>query len=231
MNIEPTACLKKGRGRPKQFCRDIALDKALEMFWRHGYEATSMADLVDATGAKAPTLYAEFGNKEGLFRAAVERYVSKFAEKGKALLNRPGSTIAEAVEDFMRAAAAMFTDKSLPSGCFIICTSAALSASSDDVAELLRTRHHLQENTLREFLSERQATGELPSHTDIAALAKYLACTLQGMSVQARDGATHENLDSIVSTLMAVWPELMRSGTDLRLVTTDITTDTSAASA
>ncbi|HEY0210850.1 TetR/AcrR family transcriptional regulator [Acerihabitans sp.] len=218
MSIEQAACLKKGRGRPKQFDRDIALDKALEMFWRHGYEATSMADLVEATGAKAPTLYAEFGNKEGLFRAAVERYVSKFAEKGKALLTRPGSSITEAVEDFFRAAAATFTDKSLPSGCFIICTSAALSASSEDVAELLRTRHHLQENTLREFLLARQAREELPAGTHIAALAKYLACTLQGMSVQARDGATREDLDSIVSSLMAVWPELTRIGADFRLL-------------
>src|SRR5476649_2974716 len=105
MSTEQTALVRKSRGRPKQFDRGTALSKALEMFWRHGYEATSMADLVDATGAKAPTLYAEFGNKEGLFRAAVERYVSKFAEKGKALLDRPDCTVAEAVENFFRAAA------------------------------------------------------------------------------------------------------------------------------
>lgn len=215
MSIEQAACLKKGRGRPKQFDRDIALDKALEMFWRHGYEATSMADLVEATGAKAPTLYAEFGNKEGLFRAAVDRYVSKFAEKGKALLSRPDSTVAEAVEGFFRAAAATFTDKSLPSGCFIICTSAALSASSEDVAQLLRARHRMQENTLHEFLLLRQSQDELAKQVDTAALAKFLACTLQGMSVQARDGAEHEDLDSIVSSLMAVWPSLTGIGADL----------------
>ncbi|WP_413725820.1 TetR/AcrR family transcriptional regulator [Sodalis sp. RH16] len=203
------ACLKKGRGRPKQFDRDSALDKALEMFWRHGYEATSMSDLVEATGAKAPTLYAEFGNKEGLFRAAVERYVIKFAEKGKALLARPDCTVAEAVENFFRAAASMFTDKSLPSGCFIICTSAALSASSEEVAQMLKCRHHLQENTLRDFLQSRQALGELSADAPVAALAKYLAGTLQGMSVQARDGATQADLDLIVSTLMAVWPHLV----------------------
>src|SRR5476649_2939462 len=110
MSIEPIACLKKGRGRPKQFDRDIALDKALEMFWRHGYEATSMADLVDATGAKAPTLYAEFGNKEGLFRAAVERYVSKFAEKGKALLSRTDLSVEQAIEQYLRTTAELFTD-------------------------------------------------------------------------------------------------------------------------
>lgn len=211
MSYHQAACVKKGRGRPKQFDRETALDQALQLFWRHGYEATSLADLVEATGAKAPTLYAEFGNKEGLFRAAAERYVTKFAEKGKALLARPGLSVTQAIEDFYRAAAAMFTDKSLPSGCFIICTSAALAASSDEVAQILRSRHHLQEHTLLDFLLTRQQQGELPASTDCAGLAKYLACTLQGMSVQAREGASEDDLNGIVSTLMAVWPTLSQT--------------------
>lgn len=69
MATDSTQCVKKSRGRPKVFDRDAALDKAMKLFWQHGYEATSLADLVEATGAKAPTLYAEFTNKEGLFRA------------------------------------------------------------------------------------------------------------------------------------------------------------------
>lgn len=68
------------------FDRDAALDKAMTLFWQHGYEATSLADLVEATGAKAPTLYAEFVNKEGLFRAVLDRYISRFAAKHEALL-------------------------------------------------------------------------------------------------------------------------------------------------
>ncbi len=66
MATDSTQCVKKSRGRPKVFDRDAALDKAMKLFWQHGYEATSLADLVEATGAKAPTLYAEFTNKEGL---------------------------------------------------------------------------------------------------------------------------------------------------------------------
>ena len=68
-------CMKKSRGRPKVFDREVALDKAMALFWQHGYEATSLSDLVEATGAKAPTLYAEFTNKEGLFRAVLDRYI------------------------------------------------------------------------------------------------------------------------------------------------------------
>lgn len=66
MTTDVTSCVKKSRGRPKVFDRDAALDKAMTLFWQHGYEATSLSDLVEATGAKAPTLYAEFTNKEGL---------------------------------------------------------------------------------------------------------------------------------------------------------------------
>jgi AcrR family transcriptional regulator len=77
---------KKSRGRPKVFDREAALDKAMTLFWQHGYEATSLADLVEATGAKAPTLYAEFTNKEGLFRAVLDRYISRFAAKHEAQL-------------------------------------------------------------------------------------------------------------------------------------------------
>lgn len=80
------ALRKKSRGRPKVFDRDAALDKAMTLFWQHGYEATSLSDLVEATGAKAPTLYAEFTNKEGLFRAVLDRYISRFAAKHEAQL-------------------------------------------------------------------------------------------------------------------------------------------------
>lgn len=85
MTTETTGCAKS-RGRPKVFDREAALDKAMTLFWQHGYEATSLADLVEATGAKAPTLYAEFTNKEGLFRAVLDRYITCFAAKHEAQL-------------------------------------------------------------------------------------------------------------------------------------------------
>ncbi|TKI05093.1 TetR/AcrR family transcriptional regulator [Martelella alba] len=209
METDRVASVRKGRGRPKQFDRDDALDKALQLFWRHGYEATSLSDLVAATGAKAPTLYGEFGNKEGLFRAAVERYISQFAERGRSLLSDPNSTAQGAIENFLRDTAALYTDKSLPSGCFLVCTSAALSAASSAVGEMLRNRHRLHEKMLMDFLRDRQLRGEIPDKTDVADLAKYFACLTQGMSVQARDGASQEDLNAIVAKVMSAWPQLL----------------------
>lgn len=209
---EQDAAIRKGRGRPKTFDREAALDIALELFWRHGYEATSLADLVAATGAKAPTLYAEFTNKEGLFRAAVDRYTEKFASKSAATLSCPESGVAAGIENYFRTTVACFTDSKKPGGCFLICTSTGLSADSDEVAKMLRRRHQTQENTLSAFLQARQASGELDPRTDIAALSAWLGCLLQGMSVRAREGATPAELNGLVDTLMLQWPTLSRLG-------------------
>ncbi|MBT9431142.1 TetR/AcrR family transcriptional regulator [Candidatus Sodalis endolongispinus] len=211
MKTESVTVARRGRGRPKKFCREEALDKALELFWRHGFDATSLVDLVDATGAKAPTLYGEFGNKEGLFCAVMDLYVVKFSAAARERLSLPGLTTLQALENFFRAAAALYTDKNLPTGCFIICTSSTLAASSQAVEERLRAHHHLQEQTLLAFLQRQQQQGQLAGVADCGRLAKYLTCTLRGMSVQARDGAGREDLDAIVTTLLAQWPQLVEN--------------------
>lgn len=199
---------KKCRGRPRTFDRDAALDKALTLFWTHGYEGTSLSDLVAATGAKAPTLYAEFVNKEGLFRAAMERYIERFSAWRNAALQDENKSVAEAIEGWFRATAACFTDCDTPSGCFFICTSTALSSSSSEIAHMLRQQHDAQQQTLLDFLAARQQRGEIPAQVDILSLARYLACMVQGMSVRAREGAPQGDLDNIIDTLMAMWPTL-----------------------
>ncbi|ORM81910.1 TetR family transcriptional regulator [Pantoea deleyi] len=200
--------VKKCRGRPKVFDRDAALDKALTLFWTHGYEGTSLADLVAATGAKAPTLYAEFVNKEGLFRAAMERYIERFSAERDAALADDRLTVDRAIEAYFRATAACFTERDSPGGCFFICTSSALSAASTEIAAMLQQQHQLQENVLSDFLLARQQRGELGEAVNIPALSRYLGCMLQGMSVRAREGVDRDDLESIIDTLMAMWPTL-----------------------
>ncbi|WP_439070041.1 TetR/AcrR family transcriptional regulator [Serratia nevei] len=203
MSINETVCGKKSRGRPKQFDRDRALESALDLFWRHGYEATSLADLVEVTGAKAPTLYAEFGNKEGMFRAAVERYLQKYTVCANQMLEQD-LPVAEIVEAYVRSSAEVFTDPDTPSGCFMVCASAALSSASDDVAQMLRRKHHAQEAALKACFDRKVQQGEL--------LAKYVICTIEGMSVQAREGASRSDLLRLLEALMLVWPRLSQIG-------------------
>ncbi|CAM3908635.1 TetR/AcrR family transcriptional regulator [Rahnella bruchi] len=211
MSTEQTALVRKSRGRPKQFDRGTALSKALNLFWRHGYEATSLADLVEATGAKAPTLYAEFGNKEGLFRAAVEHYLKNFYEKSSCLLSRTDLSVEDTVGRYLRAIVELFTDCDTPSGCFMISASSGMSSSSADIAEMLRARHLSQERTLFEYFEKKKESGDLKTVTDSALLAKYLACTIQGFSVQARDGASSDELNRLIDVVMKLWPELTKA--------------------
>ncbi|WP_336749226.1 TetR/AcrR family transcriptional regulator [Pantoea vagans] len=200
--------VKKCRGRPKVFDREAALDKALNLFWTHGYEGTSLADLVAATGAKAPTLYAEFVNKEGLFRAAMERYVEKFSAWREAALGDDQLPVDRAIEAYFRSTATCFTERDSPGGCFFICTSTALSAASAEIAAMLQQQHQSQEHVLSDFLLARQQRGELSPAVNIPALSRYLGCMLQGMSVRAREGAERDDLEGIIDTLMAMWPTL-----------------------
>lgn len=209
MTTDVPSCTKKSRGRPKVFDRDVALDKAMTLFWQHGYEATSLADLVEATGAKAPTLYAEFVNKEGLFRAVLDRYVARFAAKHEAQLFCEEKSLEQALRDYFTAVAACFTNKETPAGCFLISTSATLAASSKEIAKTIKSRHAMQEQTLRQFLAERQQRGEIPQEKEINDLAQFLSCILQGMSISARDGASFDSLMQITDTTLRLWPQIL----------------------
>ncbi|EAR7014215.1 TetR family copper-responsive transcriptional repressor ComR [Salmonella enterica] len=211
MTTDTTSCAKKSRGRPKVFDREAALDKAMTLFWQHGYEATSLADLVEATGAKAPTLYAEFTNKEGLFRAVLDRYITRFASKHEAQLFCEEKSVESALEDYFTEIAACFTSTDTSAGCFMINTSATLAASSRDIARTVKSRHAMQEQTLIQFLRQRQERGEIPAHCNPQALAEYINCILQGMSISAREGATFEQLMQITRTTLRIWPELLKS--------------------
>jgi len=210
MTTDVTSCAKKSRGRPKVFDRDAALDKAMTLFWQHGYEATSLSDLVEATGAKAPTLYAEFTNKEGLFRAVLDRYITRFAAKHEAQLFCEEKSVEQALQDYFAAISACFTSKDTPAGCFMINTSATLAASSKEIANTVKSRHAMQEETLGAFLRQRQARGEIPTHCNPEELTQFLSCVLQGMSISAREGASLEKLQSISRTTLRLWPELLK---------------------
>lgn len=211
MTTDSTGCVKKSRGRPKVFDREAALDKAMTLFWQHGYEATSLSDLVEATGAKAPTLYAEFTNKEGLFRAVLDRYIARFAAKHEAQLFCEEKSVEAALEDYFTAVATCFTSKDTPAGCFMINTSATLAAASRDIAHTVKSRHAMQEQTLTRFLQQRQMRAEIPAQCNVQHFAEYLNCILQGMSISAREGASFDTLMQITRTTLRLWPELLKA--------------------
>ncbi|MNS29711.1 HTH-type transcriptional repressor ComR [compost metagenome] len=140
----------------------------------------------------------------------LDRYIARFAAKHEAQLFCEEKTVEQALQDYFAAISACFTSKDTPAGCFMINTSATLAAASKDIANTVKSRHAMQEETLGAFLSQRQKRGEIPAHCDTVELTQFLSCVLQGMSISAREGASLEKLQSISRTTLRLWPELLK---------------------
>ncbi|MFE8943034.1 TetR/AcrR family transcriptional regulator [Streptomyces sp. NPDC007856] len=191
------------RGRPRSFDRATALEKALMAFWEHGYEATSVADLTRLMGIGAPSLYAAFGGKRTLFEEVVRLYTDTYGAFGdRALAEEP--TARAAVERMLREAAAEYTDLAHPHGCLVV--HAATNCTSPEVARLLRERRNANIAALESRIRADVAEGRLPAGTDAAALARHAGAMIQGMSQQARDGASRQELEALAEIAMSIWP-------------------------
>ncbi|MYV66919.1 TetR family transcriptional regulator [Streptomyces sp. SID2131] len=191
------------RGRPRSFDRSTALEQATMAFWEHGYETTSVSDLTRAMGISAPSLYAAFGDKKTLFEEVVETYVlSHGAYGGRAFAEEP--TARDAVGRMLREAAGLFTESGHPRGCLVI--SAATNCSTPEVEEALRDRRNANLAFFEDRIRRDVESGGLPAGTDPGALARFSGAVLQGMSQQARDGATAEELAAVAEAAMRAWP-------------------------
>jgi AcrR family transcriptional regulator len=191
-------------GRPRGFDREAALDAALTEFWSHGYEATSIATLTKAMGINPPSLYAAFGDKRKLFTRAVERYAETHGSYGAQALAQP--TGREAVETMLRLAAAEYAGADHPPGCLVIDGATNTTDASRDVAEELRGYREGTKQALADKIAADVAAGLLPPDTDAKALAAFYAAVIQGMSTQARDGATEADLQRIADVALTAWP-------------------------
>lgn len=194
------------KGRPREFDTDKALDKALHVFWSRGYEGTSLSDLTEAMGINRPSLYAAFGNKEELFRLALDRYV----ETGPGALQRVAleePTARAVVERLLKTAAKTLTDPKNPRGCLAVQGALSCGEAAQSIKDELCARRSASEAALRERLERAKAEGDLSSDSDPAALARYVETVVQGMSVQASGGASQADLLNVVEMSLKAWPD------------------------
>jgi TetR/AcrR family transcriptional regulator, copper-responsive repressor len=191
------------RGRPLQFDREAALEVAIQLFRRHGYEATSLARLTGAMGISPPSLYAAFGDKRRLFLEAVERYARGGVETARAVAEEP--TARGAILRHLMAAAGDPSARGV--GCLFVVGALACQPGSEEVEAALRRRRRQAEAMMRDRIQRGIDDGELPPETDAAALARFCAVIVQGIAVQARDGATPARLRETVEVAMRAWPE------------------------
>ena len=189
-------------GRPRSFDAGEALDRALEVFWRSGYEGASLSDLTEAMGITRPSLYAAYGNKEELFRKALDRYALRSAAVFSALEEVPAR---ESVRRFLTASVNGSCANGQSKGCLLVKGALSCSQENDHMSKELARRRQCGEDLLRDRLIRAKEEGELPASADPADLARYYSTVLYGLSVQAAGGAPVEDLLKVVDAAMRVW--------------------------
>jgi AcrR family transcriptional regulator len=200
------ALARRPRGRPRSFDRDAALQRAIEVFWSKGYEATSLHDLTQAMGINPPSLYAAFGDKERLYLEALERYQDWRREILGRMLNE-APTARAGVEMVLRESATEISKSGHPRGCMVAMSIANCSSTSPEAQARMAERRAMGRRRVKERIDRGIREGDVPPGTDSAALADFYHAVFIGMAMQAREGASRRNLLATVDTAMRAWPE------------------------
>lgn len=197
--------LARGRGRPRAFDREAALGKATCLFWRKGFEATSVSDLTEAMGIGAPSLYAAFGSKEQLYAEALAHYQKTSHQLAWGNFEK-AATARDAVEALLMDSAASLTGDQPDSsrGCMVALSSVDAEGHAE-LGALLRELRGATSKLLEARFARAVSSGELPPTTDVPALARYIQTVQVGMSILARDGATRAELESVAQRTMSGW--------------------------
>ena len=192
-------------GRPREFDRGYALDVAMRLFWRQGYESTSLDQLKRAMGGlSAASFYGAFGSKERLFREALERYLGTHGQV-IAPLHDDALAPREALETMLRRSASMQTDADLPGGCMVVLSAANMSPDNAHLQALVAAERGRTRDGIRRRVAQAVRSGELRPGTDAEGFTTLVEALLVGMSVQSRDGVTGAAIDAAVSALFTLW--------------------------
>jgi len=196
-------------GRPRSFDRQHALLRAMQVFWALGYDGATLADLQEAMGGiTAPSFYAAFGSKEKLFREAVELYSRTLGAPMRDALDQHPTAHAS-IQALLHAAVESFRKPGAPRGCMLVLAAINSTPSNKSVQQYLRSLRARRQKAIERRLRRGVAEGELPLGLNVGALASFYATVVDGLAIQARDGATRKALDFAVVCAMASWDALV----------------------
>jgi AcrR family transcriptional regulator len=179
-------------GRPIGFDRDAALEAAMLLFWERGYEGTSMADLTQAMSLNPSSIYAAFGDKHALFSAAVRRYMEIRAQYATKALEEP--TLKRVIRALFDNTVAFLTTPGHPPTCMTLAGAAGCSLEAKPARDLMREIRKQNQIAIRERLLKARRSGELPKDINADDYARYLSSIIAGLSIQAANGATKQEL-------------------------------------
>jgi len=192
-------------GRPRQFDYDEALDKAMHVFWQKGFEGTSMPDLTDAMGMNRPSIYSSFGNKEELYRKALERYSERSFAIFKDKLSAP--KLRDAIEGLLCGAAQQFScGEKMPKGCMAVQGGLVGSDDADGACEQNTAQREAMMKLLQDRCKQGVSDGELPPGTDTKAMARYISTIINGMAVQSAGGVPGKELKAVAQMALSIFP-------------------------
>src|SRR5258708_4576244 len=177
----------------------------MELFWRKGYEGTSLSDLTSTLGITRPSLYAAFGNKEALFRTVLDRYEARAGRYRSIALKGP--TARAVAQRLLQGAADLHGDRSNPAGCLGVQGALACGDEAKPIRQELISRRLAGEDAIRQRLKRAKAEGDLPADSNPADLARYLSVVIYGMTVQAAGGASRKELRSVADLALRQWPD------------------------
>lgn len=193
-------------GRPRSFDRDEAIEQAMQVFWEHGYESTSLAQLKASIGEgiSAPSFYAAFGSKEDLFKEVVAHYLATHGRVETSLWDE-SLPPRQGLELALRRSARMQSERGHPKGCLMVLSATACSPEHVQVQKLLAKARARTRDGIASCIARAVASGELPAGTDARALTMAYGGFLVGLSTLARDGLTSAALDRAVTEIMKIW--------------------------
>lgn len=191
-------------GRNREFDVNQALDAALCVFWRKGYEGVSYTDLTQATGVERPALYSAFGNKEALFRQVLTRYYEHYLNFFPAALELPTSR--EVAAHILRSAAELHTRYPDRKGCLGVHGALAGSDDAEPIRRALIDVRADGEASLRDRFERAKEEGDLPKNANCAALAAFVMAVTHGMAVQAKAGFSRDMLEAVAEQALSTWP-------------------------
>ncbi|GAB2788041.1 TetR/AcrR family transcriptional regulator [Streptomyces chlorus] len=202
--MSTTVSKPKATGRPRGFDPDEALEKAMMFFWQHGYEGASLAGLTKAMGISTTSMYTAFGNKEQLFRKALQRYDDHPEGYLEPALREP--TARGVATALLNGAVNGTTRPDMPHGCLGVQSALVTSGGAAQIRELLNERRRRIDARLNERFEQAADEGDLPAGTNPAVLARFLSMTISGIAVQAAGGVSREELQAMAETVLQGWP-------------------------
>jgi len=194
-------------GRHRTFDKNIALDKAMEVFWTNGYPGTTLSDLTNAMGINKPSLYSAFGNKEELYKTALDRYVQKYGIIHAQHLMAPDKSLSQRIQCYLTSIAEMVTASDLPGGCFVCLSTCEVSGNClpDDAIKAVSEINEITSSSLTEFFETEKQKGNLNSNQSPERMANYIMALQFGLAVMARNRSKIEELNDVIDISTSIF--------------------------